>query len=156
MHPKTHIYPHFYTPYEVLINMYPRNNTTGGAPFYWTSPPRPMPTKTGKRNPAKFFRQGKKLPSTPRISHASQNSPNERNTVFLNPRHVLCQPRLGREHPAKFFCQGKTIPSTPSAPQKHLHPQFSPLLHLISRHDPTRDRDRPHLTRWSRGSLSRT
>ena len=24
MHPKTHIYPHFYTPYEVLINMYPR------------------------------------------------------------------------------------------------------------------------------------
>ena len=25
MHPKTHIYPHCYTPYEVLINMYPRN-----------------------------------------------------------------------------------------------------------------------------------
>ena len=24
MRPKTHIYPHCYTPYEVLINMYPR------------------------------------------------------------------------------------------------------------------------------------
>ena len=26
MHPKPHIYPHCYTPYEVLINMYPRNS----------------------------------------------------------------------------------------------------------------------------------
>ena len=29
MHPKTHIYPHFYTPYEALINMYPRKIIKG-------------------------------------------------------------------------------------------------------------------------------
>ena len=49
-----------------------KTNATGGAPFYWTTPPRAMPIKTGKRNPAKFFRQGKTFPSTHRISHASQ------------------------------------------------------------------------------------
>ena len=35
MHPKTYIYPHFYTPYEVLINIYPRiAHVAGWEPFY--------------------------------------------------------------------------------------------------------------------------
>ena len=33
MHPKTHIYPHFYTPYGVLINIYPRKMVVGSLRF---------------------------------------------------------------------------------------------------------------------------
>ena len=87
--------------------------------------------KLGRENPAKFFRQGKTLPSAHRISHASQNYRNERNTVRLNSRHVLCHLRLRRENPARFFRRGKALPSALISPQKHLHPNFAPLLHLV-------------------------
>ena len=32
MYPKTHIYPYFYTPYYVLINMYPRDTNIFNIP----------------------------------------------------------------------------------------------------------------------------
>ena len=117
-------------------------------------PPRAMPTKSGKRIPGQVF------PPRKNSSYHAHNftyvaKPTQReNSVFLNSRYVLCQRRQGRENPAKFFLRGKTLPSTPSAPEIRLHFKSVPLMHLVPQHDPTRDRDRPRLTRWSRGSLS--
>ena len=42
-------------------------NATGGAPFDCPPPLRAMPTKTAKKKPGQFFRQGKNLPSTHRM-----------------------------------------------------------------------------------------
>ena len=84
-----------------------------GALFYWTPPATPYAKQDweGKNRPS-FFRQRKTLPNTHKISRAPQKNRNERNTVILNSRHVLCQPRLGRENGAKFFRQGNTLTCT--------------------------------------------
>ena len=121
----------------------PRDNIDGGSNVVYADHDRGR--KTVKETPS---------PAHTRIHVRRKATQWEERRFFGPPRHALYQPYLGRENPAKFFRQGKSFPSTPSAPQKTLYPNFSPFLHLVPQNDPTRDKDRPGLTRWSRRSLS--
>ena len=52
MYPKTHIYPNFYTPYLVVIAMYPRSQQLPGIPLYhYTTVPKQYKDRLYTSNP---------------------------------------------------------------------------------------------------------
>ena len=117
-----------------------------------------MPTKTGKRERGEVFRQGNTLTCTYNISHAPQLTYREERSSPLRPLqmpvHAPSMPtKTEKEKPGQVTPFKKNPSQHANCAAKH-HPKSTPLLHLVPQHDPTRNRDRPRLTRWSRGSFS--
>ena len=112
----------------------------------------PTPTRPRKETRPNLSFEGKLSPARSRF-HV-RHKPKARGDApsCWTPPPRAMSTKLGRVNQAKLFRRCKTLPSTPRAPQKHL-PKFAPLLHLVPQHCQTRDRDRPRLTRWSRGSF---